>query len=102
MPQIIVLNRYIGPGKRIYNERIDFMKIIIDGKLYDTETADLVAVGTFVEVYRTKKGNWFKKSDSIFGQGCQIIPIDQSEAKKLVGLHTPDRYNKYFGQAEMA
>ncbi len=78
------------------------MKIIINEKLYDTETADLIAVGTFVEVYRTKKGSWFKKSDSILGQGCQIIPIEQNEAKKLIGIHAPDRYNKYFGQVEKA
>jgi hypothetical protein len=56
------------------------MKIIIDGKLYDTETAECVATG----------------------QGCQIIPIDQNEAKSLVGVHAPDQYDKYFGRAEKA
>ncbi len=78
------------------------MKTIIEGKLYDTEAAELIACGTFVEVFRTKRGNWFKKSDSTLGQGCALIPIDENEAKGLVGLHAPDRYNKYFGRAELA
>jgi hypothetical protein len=78
------------------------MKTIIEGKLYDTDNANLIAVGTFVEVYRTTKGSWFKKSDSILGQGCALVPIDENEAKGLVGLHAPDRFNKYFGRAELA
>lgn len=78
------------------------MKIIVDDKIYDTDTANLVAVGSYVEVYQTQKGNWFKKSDSILGWGCQLIPIDIKEAKMLIGLHAPDKYENYFGQAEEA
>ncbi len=78
------------------------MKTIIDGKLYDTDSAEMVAVGQFVEVYRTSKGSWFKRSQSMFGMGSMLLPINGDEAKKLVGLHAPDRYEKYFGQAEEA
>ena len=78
------------------------MKRIIDNKAYDTETANLVAVGNYVEVYQTPKGNWFKKSDSMLGWGCMLIPIDVNEAKELIGLLAPDKYEKYFGQAEEA
>ena len=78
------------------------MKTIINGKLYDTDTADLVAVGNYVEVYQTQKGSWFKKSDSMLGWGCMLIPIEVNEAKKLIGLHAPDKYERYFGQAEEA
>lgn len=78
------------------------MKTIINEKLYDTDTADLVAVGNYVEVYQTRNGNWFKKSDSILGLGCMLIPIDEKEAKKLIGLHAPEKYERYFGQAEEA
>lgn len=72
------------------------MQAIIDGKLYDTEGAERVAEGTFVEVFRTKDGRWFKKEEPMLGLGCQIIPIDQKEAKSLVGFHSPDSYDKYF------
>lgn len=78
------------------------MKTIINGMLYDTETAELIAVGTYVEVYRTKKGNWFKKVDSILGTGCQIVPIELREAGLLVGENAPENYCKYFGRAVSA
>ncbi len=78
------------------------MKTIINEKLYDTDTAELVAVGNYIEVYQTQKGNWFKKSDSMLGWGCMLIPIEVNEAKKLIGLHAPEKYERYFGQAEEA
>jgi hypothetical protein len=78
------------------------MKTIIDGKLYDTETAELVAVGDFVEVYRTAKGNWFERNKDIHGVNYKVEPIEANYAKRFIGIHAPDRYCKYFGEAEEA
>ncbi|MCI1965869.1 MAG: hypothetical protein LKJ17_07035 [Oscillospiraceae bacterium] len=78
------------------------MKTIIDGKLYDTEQASLVAVGAYIEVYRTQKGNWFKKCGSPLENSCRVVPVEGREAQSLVGLHAPDEYEKYFGRPEEA
>lgn len=78
------------------------MKAIINGKIYDTETAELIAVGDFLEIYKTKKGNWFKRTKDINGVNYQIEVINAADAKSFVGLHAPDHYDKYFGRAELA
>jgi hypothetical protein len=35
------------------------MKAIIKNKIYDTEKADIVAIGDGFNIYVTKNGNWF-------------------------------------------
>jgi hypothetical protein len=78
------------------------MKAIIDGKIYDTETAERIAEGVCVEVYRTKKGNWFKRTRDLYTDNHHVEPIGEKEARDLIGLNAPDRYDKYFGRAETA
>lgn len=78
------------------------MKAIIDGKLYDTEAANLIAIGNYTEVYRTRKGNWFKQTYGEFGCGCRIVPINEQETMSLVGRFAPDNYEEYFGEPEEA
>jgi hypothetical protein len=80
------------------------MKIIIDGKRYDTETATKVDSITNVynhgdgfyedtQIYRTKSGNWFlagrgggasRWSTSTGSDGSGIRPIDAAEAQKFL------------------
>lgn len=78
------------------------MKRIINDKIYDTDSAELVAEGPMVNVYRTKNGRWFEQVRSIIFDGCELHPLMFNEAKSLVGLHAPDRYDEFFGQAEEA
>lgn len=78
------------------------MKTIINGKIYDTDTAERIAKGPCVSVYRTQSGKWFKRALSVFSNNYEIKLISFYEAKELVGLHAPDQYEKYFGQAEEA
>lgn len=94
MPQVAVINRFIGLKER----KMTKMKAIINGKVYDTETAELAAKGSYVEVFQTRKGNWFKRLE-LLGMGCRIIPIEQKEAMSLVGVLAPDQYGKFFGEA---
>lgn len=78
------------------------MKTIIDGKLYDTETATLVSVGMNEKVFLTKKGNWFKETRVPYHEMSILLKIGETEAKRIVGLNSPDRYEKYFGRPEEA
>jgi len=95
------------------------MKKIVDGKIYDTATAERIAErksgygrGDFnwceETLYRTKKGRWF-----LAGQGgvmsryaqssgdyktisLDIIPLTQEEAVAWLQEHVPDKLAKYF------
>jgi len=70
------------------------MKAIRHGKLYDTETADLVAHdrywdgrnyerdGRNIFLYKTKKGNFFLHRTTLWqGERDSIEPVSESEAK---------------------
>lgn len=101
------------------------MKKIIDGKMYDTETAELLGaftknVGTFnyvhEELYRTKNGRFFvfgsggplsrwAQADGSNswsgGSGLQALSVDY--AKQWAGRHMdPDEYELLFGKVEEA
>lgn len=71
------------------------MKKIINGKLYNTETADLVASdrywdgnnwerhGRNIFLYKTKKGSFFLHYTTLWqGEREQIEPISPGEAKE--------------------
>jgi hypothetical protein len=72
------------------------MKQIIDGRLYNTETATEVASdrywdghnwerhGRNMYLYKTRKGNFFTVRISLWlGEKDTIEPIDTAEAKRL-------------------
>ena len=83
------------------------MKAIIDGKRYDTETAELIASDCSVgmsksdfrwweeKLYKTKKGTWFiageggaltkyavQVGSNASGAGEEIIPLSEEEVRK--------------------
>ena len=97
------------------------MRKVIEGKLYNTETAALVATDSYSyygdlgywseEIYRTKRGNWFlageggamsKYAQAIgqneVGGGSAIIPLTEGEALAWLEDHTEDSevYEEYF------
>ena len=86
------------------------MKKIINGKRYDTETAEMVADDSYSnygdfgcwseELYRTKKGNWFLcgEGDDETRDGSVIIPFTKKEALAWLEAHTSDSeaYEEYF------
>ncbi len=70
------------------------MEQIIDGKRYNTETADLVASNRYWDgnnwerhgrntyLYRTKKGNFFLHHTTLWqGEDDSIEPVTKEEAK---------------------
>jgi len=77
------------------------MRKVIEGKRYDTETAEQVASTSYAnytertywseELYRTKKGNWF-----LYGEGgdlskyarSAIIPLTRVKAMSWLEVHT--------------
>jgi hypothetical protein len=103
------------------------MRKVIDGKVYDTETADLVCDisgygGTLSQsdfrhdntnLYRTKKGAWFIVGEGgamsqwsepcgsnsyIGGSGMRVVSED--EAKAFVAEFASDEYDEYFDAEE--
>ncbi len=98
------------------------MKKIINGKKYDTETAEFVGemdnglCGTDFDciaesLYRKKTGEFFvygqggartryarKDGASICG-GCEIVPLSEDEAKKWAERYLDaDKYEEIFGE----
>jgi len=78
------------------------MKQIIDGKLYDTETAELIYTYEpptspfYVNYYRTK-------NDAYFTFGIEgITPLEEYDVKESIGKHDIDRYIELFGPVEEA
>ena len=97
------------------------MRKVIEGKLYNTETAEMVADDSYSnygdlqywseEIYRTQKGNWFlageggamsKYAQAIgqneVGGGSAIIPLTEGEALAWLEDHAcdPEAYEEYF------
>ena len=97
------------------------MKQIVEGKSYNTETAEQVATDSFSnygdlqywseELYRTKRGNWFLSGEggamsqyapavgqNEIGGGSAIIPLTMGKALSWLEAHTSDSesYEKYF------
>ena len=86
------------------------MKKIIDGKKYDTETAECIGgweneynglddrYFCAEELYRKKTGEFFIYS---WGQEPYIMPYTLDEAKKWAEEHlTGEKYEEIFGEVE--
>jgi hypothetical protein len=98
------------------------MKRVVDGKLYDTETAELLATDEnclswsdfrqyCVELYRTQKGTWFTVSDagprSKYSNGgdCWIRDVfavlGDVEAREFLNAHSDaDTVMRFFEVTE--
>ena len=102
------------------------MKKVIEGKLYNTETADSLAEWgnglcytdfNFLSetLYRTKKGKFYlhgcggartrysEAYGNCRGEGEDIVPLSEAEARKWVEeKFDGDKYIEIFGQPEEA
>lgn len=103
------------------------MKQIINGKMYNTETAEFIGGyendyyrndfnWCYQELYRTKKGAFFiageGNANTIFSRRCGdnswcggegIIPISEDEAREFAEKHLSiDTYVKTFGEPDEA
>lgn len=68
------------------------MKSIINGKLYDTDTATFVTTGSCHNIYITQKGNWFLVSrDGMFLKLSEEMAFDE-----ICKICDTDALNKYF------
>lgn len=86
------------------------MKVIINGRKYDTETARLLgrimnenaSIGcpVFDELYRKKTGEFFQYLWREF-YGDEIVPLTEQEAREWTEEHSSvDLYEEIFGEVE--
>lgn len=79
------------------------MKELIDGKIYDTESAEEIVrrefgLGTMTILYRTQKGNWFTSLHQLFGEP-RLQPLSESEARaRLLYWREFEVLEEYFGE----
>jgi hypothetical protein len=98
-------------------EKGEDMKRIIDGKVYNTETAKRIAdnqfrdgsnrmnCGTCTTLYKTIKGNFFAYHETCWqGERDSIEPLAKEEARKLFEQldGDADYYVEHFGAVEEA
>ena len=82
------------------------MKRIINGKLYNTETATELlqvskGVGTAEYLYRKKNGEFFLYLSTCWeGRKDSIEPIPEKEAKSIIGELDGDLYIEIWGEPE--
>ena len=77
------------------------MKYIMDGKIYDTETSEVILIYKIRNVlYKTKKGNYFN---------LKVLPnmtitnvVSEDTVKKILLEHNYDKYTELFGPLEEA
>ena len=78
------------------------MKKIINGKLYDTDTAERVYEELYLNkrrtLYLTTKGSWFL----FYHAKKEIVPKTDAEVMEYLGERDADLYIKYFGDVEEA
>lgn len=78
------------------------MKRIIDGKMYDTDTAtrvyEEVVFGKRRTLYITKHGAWFL----FYHSKKEIVPKTEDEVKEYLGEKDVDKYIEYFGEVPEA
>lgn len=72
------------------------MKVIIEGKLYDTDRATLLATKGQESFYKTANGAYFQTGE--YG----LIPSDIETIKYILGEQDLDLYIKEFGTVEEA
>ncbi len=73
------------------------MKQIIDGLMYDTDTAEMLLEYENRKLYRTEKNNFF-----IVYSNEVITPITEANAKAIIGRVNVDRYLEVFDAPEEA
>lgn len=104
-----------------YGREVTHKKMIADGKLYNTETAEYIT--WFIDkneesrlLFQTKNGNYFsvkttveqykRNGDSVqyvYNEiYCDLRPETDERAKELIGLYNVDKYIELFGEVEEA
>lgn len=75
------------------------MKKIIDGKMYDTSTSDVIYINEMNgrKLFRTKKGNYFL----MYANG-EVVPKTEDEIKEFLGVNDTNKYIELFGEVEEA
>ncbi len=85
------------------------MKKVINGKLYNTETATEICTGFFgnfncneVTLYKKENGEYFEHHElNEFGHREWIEPVDENEAKRFAEEQMDyDDYVSFFGEVE--
>jgi len=88
------------PAPSILIGGIKNMKRIVNGKLYDTETAELVCLSKITlfseRLYRTKKGRYFIYDN--FGGVEYIKPLNEDETFEWLSKHNPDKAIELFSE----
>ena len=74
------------------------MKAIINNKLYDTETAEVVISRCDFVIYKTLKGAYFKHNLVT----AEVTILTKEAVKRILGRLDPDEYIKRFGEVEEA
>ena len=75
------------------------MQIVIDGLLYDTETATIVHIeeNTKRRLYQTLNNNFF-----MFYPTGEIVPKSEESTKEYLGKYNVPKYIELFGEPEEA
>lgn len=72
------------------------MKAIINEKLYDTVTSEVIYIGDMEALYKTKNGAYFRTSSG------GIQPMEVEKVKEYLGIKDVDAYVKEFGSVDIA
>lgn len=72
------------------------MKAIINEKMYDTTTSEVIYASGTEALFKTKNGAYFKTASD------GITPLSDEEAKEWLGVIDADAYIKEFGTVESA
>lgn len=72
------------------------MKAIINEKLYDTTTSEVIYIGNMEALYKTQNRAYFRTSS----EGIQPMGIE--EVKEYLGIKDVDAYVKEFGSVDIA
>lgn len=72
------------------------MKAIINEKLYDTTTSEVIYIGDMEALYKTQNRAYFRTSS----EGIQPMGIE--EVKEYLGIKDVDAYIKEFGSVDIA
>lgn len=72
------------------------MKAIINEKLYDTTTSEVIYIGDMEALYKTKNGAYFRTSSG------GIQPMQAEKVKEYLGIKDVDAYIKEFGSVDIA
>jgi len=113
-PEMKVENEPVYPEPEIKHTRA-----VIDGKLYDTETAEELCEYGYFALFRTKKGNYFccdvlddaqflrAKTIAMTGNIRKrsyyaIKKLDLESAKKILAEYNIEKYIELFGKPEEA